>query len=112
MVLQLRRWRDRGFTDAVAELLALHAKCPLWTGGPKAALLGVFLESKDFAVVNETYNVVDLGWGAVPRRNQSAEAAEAERTAALQDKKVLHWSGRGKPWRSVSKPRYTAFWEP
>jgi len=103
--VNLQRWRDQHVAERVEELVTQHNRCggQLWVGGSQPPLLLAFLnlkqgEEKDYIVFPAEWNYGDLGW----RKNIAG--------LKLQSKKVLHWNGNRKPWKSDGL--YKEMWLP
>ncbi|CAK9029795.1 unnamed protein product [Durusdinium trenchii] len=103
--VNLQRWKEQHVAERVEELVTQHNRCggQLWVGGSQPPLLLAFLnlkqgEEKDYIVFPAEWNYGDLGW----RKGISA--------SKLQSKKVLHWNGNRKPWKTEGL--YKEMWLP
>lgn len=103
--VNLQRWKEQHVAERVEELVTQHNRCggQLWVGGSQPPLLLAFLnlkqgEEKDYIVFPAEWNYGDLGW----RKNIGS--------SKLQSKKVLHWNGSRKPWKTDGL--YKEMWLP
>eukprot|EP00434_Breviolum_minutum_P032025 symbB.v1.2.028321.t1/scaffold2879.1/size76250/3 len=91
--VNLQRWRDQHVVERIEELVEQQNRCggELWAGASQVPLLLAFLNpkkgrKKDYIVVPAEWDSTDLGW------------REGINVSKLPSKKVLHWTGRLKPW--------------
>jgi len=104
-IVDLERWAERGMAARIEGLVVRHNACggKLWKGGSQPPLsLALYTAddgaAQDFAVLDQGWNVGDLGWRT------------GLYTVELHEAKILHWNGKRKPW--APNGNYHDLWQP